>query len=202
MEQRCQFNSDDLILEGLLKPGSSSHGLIVTHPHPLYGGDMANPVVATITQALAAPEDTTLRFNFRGVGNSEGAYADGVGEQRDVLAAVHWLAARGLESIHLAGYSFGSWINARMASDRNISLPLPLSLTLVAPPVAFLDFSDMSSPSSLERIVAGERDEYAPPDQIRRILEHWQSAAPLVVIPRANHFFSGCLEQLAAALRG
>jgi len=100
METKIEFDSDDgIVLEGLLHIGTTGHGVIITHPHPLYGGDMYNNVVETIQNAYQKKGFTTLRFNFRGCGQSTGRYDDGNGEQADLTAAFNYLKAGGTTSI-------------------------------------------------------------------------------------------------------
>jgi alpha/beta superfamily hydrolase len=101
MEEKITFMSDIYQIEGCLWKGSGDEGIVITHPHPLYGGDMHNPVVTTIAQAYQKKGFTVLRFNFRGAGNSQGAYADGRGEQEDVRAALVRLANFGIRHINL-----------------------------------------------------------------------------------------------------
>ena len=136
-EERITISSGDLSLEGLLSRGESDRGVVISHPHPLYGGEMRNQVVGIIQEVLAGKGWTTLRFNFRGVGRSQGEYDEGVGEQEDVRAAVRYLKELGIKEIFLAGYSFGAWVNAQAALD----LPEVAGSILVSPPQAMMDFS-------------------------------------------------------------
>lgn len=115
--EKVFFLSGGHRLEGLYTPGTDEKGVVVTHPHPLYGGDMNNPVVATVANAYRRRGYGTLRFNFRGVGLSKGHHDDGNGEQADVRAAAAWMAEKGMTCLHLAGYSFGAWVNALTGGD-------------------------------------------------------------------------------------
>jgi alpha/beta superfamily hydrolase len=196
MESRITFHSGALQLEGQINPHSRSQGVVVTHPHPLYGGDLSSPVVESIAMAYANKGFTTLRFNFRGVGESEGEYDGGLGEQDDVLAAIELLRASGIRQIHLAGYSFGTWVNARIPA-------LPPEVTaqiMVAPPVALLDFAQVAPQPMLTAIMTGSDDEYAPPELIRKYLPRWNPKASFTVIEDADHFFFGRFRQLEEAL--
>ena len=92
MEEQIIFSWGARTLEGLLEKNSETNGVVITHPHPLYGGNMHNDVVISITKTYQNMGYTTLRFNFRGVGNSQGSYGNGVGEQEDVRAAISNLA--------------------------------------------------------------------------------------------------------------
>ncbi len=114
VQDHVRFSASGVVLEGIFeKPKGEAPfpAVAVCHPHPLYGGDMYNNVVAVICQALAQESIATLRFNFRGVGRSEGSHEEGVGEQADVSAALDFLESReGVDRgrIGLAGYSFGT----------------------------------------------------------------------------------------------
>jgi len=88
MKKTTTFISDRFEIEGRLTEGDQQKAVVITHPHPLYGGDMHNNVVDTVSYAYQKNGYTTLRFNFRGVGGSQGSYSDGIGEQEDVRAAV------------------------------------------------------------------------------------------------------------------
>ena len=175
---------------------SARKGIVITHPHPVYGGDMHNPVVDTIRKVYRKKGYTTLRFNFRGTGQSQGKYNDGHGEQADVRAAVDKLQANGLEEIHLAGYSFGAWVNAcAVTSGLEIH-----RMVMVSPPVAMIDFSDVGSLDSLDLVVTGGRDDIAPVEGIENKMETWSKTARLEVIGLADHFYGGYLNDLAGVL--
>jgi alpha/beta superfamily hydrolase len=107
------FNTDGLTLEGLLHlpPVTPCPGVVVAHPHPQYGGDMHNNVVHALCRAVNSVGAAALRFNFRGVGASEGSFDNGVGEQRDVAGALEYLRALPeiTARIALVGYSFERW---------------------------------------------------------------------------------------------
>jgi len=178
MEKHLSFLSDNLKIEALMEFKSARKGIVITHPHPLYGGDMHNPVVDTIRKAYRKKGYTTLRFNFRGTGQSQGKYDDGHGEQADVRAAVDKLRVDGLEEIHLAGYSFGAWVNARLVSA-GLSIK---QMVMVSPPVAMINFSDVGTLDSLGLVVTGGRDDIAPAEEINKMMETWNKAANLEVI--------------------
>jgi len=197
LEHPITIVSDDFEIEALLDNFPGSRGVVVTHPHPLYGGDMRNGVVAAACRAYAETGFSTLRFNFRGVGKSGGRYGDGVGEQKDVEAAVLLLRDSGIDTVHLCGYSFGAWVNAQAVSE-GLSVD---AMIMVAPPVAFMDFERVFGLASLRFVLVGDRDEIAPLDGIRRMLPSWSPGARLETIPGADHFFSGKLPTLEASLR-
>jgi len=194
--ERIEFNSGGLALEGLYTRGTSTHGVVVTHPHPLYGGNMQNPVVQTIADAYLDAGFGCLQFNFRGVGRSAGQFDNGRGEQDDVAAAVDWLAARGGGDVGLAGYSFGSWVNAHLTPERaTVSHQV-----MVSPPVAFIDFADVQRIPALKFVVTGGRDDIAPPDMVAPLLPRWHPSAKMEIIRDADHFYGGCLGQLKSVI--
>ena len=189
MEEVIYFTSDGLRLAGALARTAGSRGVIISHPHPLYGGNMDNPVVIAIQQAYLHQGFSTLRFNFRGVGACEGRFDNGVGERADVQAALTWAAGLGITDIDLAGYSFGAWVNAGLgASCRR--------MVMVSPPVAFINFGPPTAIERLSLIVTGSRDDIAPPAMIDRCRARWNPAAAFEVIPGADHFYTGFLKTL------
>jgi alpha/beta superfamily hydrolase len=190
--EKIEFNSGDIVLEGLFTGGAAQRGVVVTHPHPLYGGDMYNPVVQTIADAYSLAGYSCLRFNFRGVGLSQGRFDDGRGEQADVIAAVACLADRGPSDICLAGYSFGSWVNAHITPE---AAPVTHQ-AMVSPPVAFIDFADVKKIPGLRFVVTGSRDEIAPPVMVEPMVPVWNADAKLGIIANADHFYGGCYDRL------
>ena len=185
-----------LKIEGLLQTKPGDKGVVITHPHPLYGGSMHNNVVESLVQAYQQAEYTTLRFNFRGVGGSQGEYDNGQGEQEDVNAAVHYLAEQGKNVVDLAGYSFGAWVNALARPEKDTVH----RMVMVSPPVAFLDFGPPQSIPQLKLVVAGSRDEIAPPELIKTILPTWNSSARLKIIEGADHFYGAHTGKLESIL--
>jgi alpha/beta superfamily hydrolase len=195
-ERRGFISSGSLKLEALLDLVGGTAGVVVTHPHPLYGGDMENGVVESIVRAYQSKGYSTLRFNFRGVGMSQGRYEDGRGEQEDVRAAIQFLASHGKTRVDLAGYSFGAWVNA-LATPAH---PLVNGLLLVSPPVAFLDFSAVGFLAPLRLVVAGSDDQFAPPERVHALLPIWNPEAPFKVIAGAGHFYWGYTKELETIL--
>lgn len=176
----------------------AAKGVVVTHPHPLYGGNMDNPVVVQIAQSFYTAGFTTLRFNFRGTGQSSGMFDNGAGEQDDVRAALSVLKDQGITEPFLAGYSFGSWVNARVVADgAGIG-----DHVMVSPPSAFLSFDDVETLPNTGLIVTGEKDEIAPPDDIRALIERWESPAEFAVLKNGDHFYSRTLGLLDEVISG
>ena len=196
MEEKIFFQSQDLQLEGLLGKGTGTHGVVISHPHTLFGGDMNNLVVECIRKVYMSFGYTTLRFNFRGAGKSQGSFDEGKGEQIDILSAVDCLKKYGVEQVDLAGYSFGAWVNA-LAFPKQKDIKRKV---MVAPPVAFIDFKNIGDLSALSLIVSGSLDEYAPPKLIRKMIPIWNPSAHLEVIEGADHFFFGYTGELDSGL--
>ncbi len=184
-------------LEGRLSSNSRKRAVVIAHPHPLYGGDMNNPVVTTIARSFAAAGDTTLRFNFRGTGNSQGQFADGEGEIDDLLAARNYLLAAGAQEITLAGYSFGAWVIVKAVAAGNMKSD---PLILVSPPAAMLPFAKSFKLPGLRLVITGEKDEIAPPQMVQELVESWNPDADFSIIPGSDHFFGGYQENLGAIL--
>ena len=195
MEEKTTYTSDGIEIEGLLRQVSEK-GIIVTHPHPLYGGDMYNPVVETIVETFNDHGFSTLRFNFRGVGGSQGNYDDGIGELRDVYNAFTFLTESGIHNIYIAGYSFGAWVNAHISHE----VANYAEMIMVSPPVAVMDFTFCQKILGLKLVVSGSRDEIAPAEQIKKAVPTWNSDTTVKIIPDADHFYSGYLDDLAATL--
>jgi alpha/beta superfamily hydrolase len=197
MEEKVTFESEGCRLEGYWQTGAKGKGVVITHPHPLYGGTMNNPVVETVQSAYRRHGYATLRFNFRGVGGSQGNYADGMGEQADVRAAIAHVESMNVSAVDLAGYSFGAWVNSAVAAGSPASIK---SMIMISPPVAFIEFENVNVLSCLKLVVTGSRDDIAPENQIRNMLPAWNPDAQFEVIDACDHFYSGHLDKLKAIL--
>ena len=191
------LQSDNLDLEALFTFRSKARASVITHPHPLYGGNMHNPVVTAIARAYENKGWSTLRFNFRGTGISQGSFSEGTGEQRDLQAGITYLADQGFSRIDLAGYSFGAWVMAHWSQS---NADAGHRIYLVAPPVAFMDFSRIKTIPGLQAVFAGSRDPFCPLEQINTELTRWQSGARLRLIQGADHFFSLQIDLLSQKL--
>lgn len=196
MVKKVRFFSENFEIEGLLNKKDEKKGVVVTHPHPLYGGDMYNLVVETLVHVYNIKGYSTLKFNFRGVGGSQGTYDNGHGEQKDVLAALSFLGDMGIGQIDLAGYSFGAWVNAHAVQED----VLVNQLVMVSPPVGFMDFSTIGPMERLKLVVTGSRDDIAPSEVVKQMCSVWNPKARFVVIDGADHFYGGFLNQLEAVL--
>ena len=173
-------------------------GLVICHPHPLYGGDMENPVVMRVAEVASESGLSTLRFNFRGVGRSTGNHAHGQGEQDDLKIAMHALRSRLPEGCPLgvAGYSFGAWIAARVAGS---AVPMA-ALCLIAPPLSMLDFGPFGDADMDILLVSGTRDPYCPQPRLAAFAEQLP-VARIDTVEGADHFFFGKLFPLGEAIR-
>ena len=179
-------------------PDGARAGVVVCHPHPLYGGDMDSGLVLRAVEACAGLQLATLRFNFRGVGASGGAHDGGRGEQDDARAALAELARRlpAGSAVALAGYSFGAAIAAAVAQDTPLG-----GLALIAPPLRVMPLASAPAVRGPVLIVVGADDQYCPPSALEP-LRAALPAATVTVIEGADHFFFGALDALAAAVGG
>jgi alpha/beta superfamily hydrolase len=184
----------------LALPAGAGAGVVVCHPHPLYGGDMDNPLVLTVRDACLRAGVATLRFNFRGTGRSTGRHDNGNGERDDVRAALAALGKRLPVSatIALAGYSFGAAMAAALAAAGE-----PLNgLALIAPPLAFAAERSSAPPANVSGpilVVAGDRDEYCPVSELDDLRARWPEAN-VRVVHGCDHFFGGHSAPLIEAL--
>jgi uncharacterized protein len=189
VEERVTISGPDVNLEGRLAMGNGVSGVIITHPHPLYGGTMDNNVVWTAARAFQARHWSTLRFNFRGVGLSSGEYGDGLAETADVQAALAFLGSRQSGSCHLVGYSFGAAV-AGLALVQGMSAA---GIIMIAPPIAMLDMDYLPRVPRLRLIVVGDRDEFCPLPQLEKMFasQPAERRPEIKVLPGASHFFAG-----------
>jgi len=180
----------------LAVPAGARLGVVVSHPHPLYGGDMDSPVVARIVESCAGRGLATLRFNFRGVGASTGRHDEGRGEQEDVRASLARLQdALGSDGrVALAGYSFGAAVVAAVAATAPVA-----GLALVAPPLRVTDVHLPAGVNGPLLVVVGAEDQYCPAAALET-LRVTLPAATVVVVEGADHFFFGSLTPLGEAV--
>ena len=196
MAKKVVFLSETYEIEGLFIEKDGDKGAVITHPHPLYGGDMYNMVVETIGHAYSIKGYSTLKFNFRGVGNSQGRYDNGIGEQKDVLAALACIADKGIKKIDLVGYSFGAWVNAHAVREDTFLE----NMVMVSPPVGFMDFKLTVELDRLRFVVTGSQDNIAPAEVVKNMLPTWNPEARLEIIDGADHFYGGYLKDMESAL--
>jgi len=192
-------STDGLSLEGRLTAGVSDRGVVLCHPHPLYGGSMLTPVILTVEAAFHAAGFTTLAFNFRGVGGSEGTHSEGRVEVADVAGALAHLRAGhdGLPAFTaVAGYSFGSFVGGQAAAaDPGVGFYLG-----VAPVLARYDYGFLAGLRGRIALIGGTRDEFSDPARLRAFAAALPGPTWVHVLD-ADHFFADALDALAAACR-
>jgi alpha/beta superfamily hydrolase len=178
--------------------GDASFAAVLCHAHPLHGGIMHFKVLFRAAKALQAHGGAVLRFNFRGVGRSEGTHDEGRGEQRDAAAALEEMARRfpGLPLV-LGGFSFGSVMAVRVAcGDARIR-----ALIVMGFPARMVeDIAFLGACARPRLFVQGARDEFADEARIRAIVAPLPEPKALVVVPDSDHFFNGHLDALQAAI--
>jgi alpha/beta superfamily hydrolase len=186
-------------LEAILKEprsGSVSGVALVLHPHPLGGGTMHNKVVFRAAAALNEAGLTTLRINFRGVGQSTGEHDEGQGELEDVRAGLRYLSERfPSQPITLCGFSFG----ARVGLEVGISDQRVRNLISIGTPVDKYDFGFLEACSKPILFVHGDRDEFGSMPRLLALVERIQQhneSVELRLIKDSGHFFEGHLDEL------
>jgi alpha/beta superfamily hydrolase len=183
-------------LEAILKEprAQTARGVaLVLHPHPLGGGTMHNKVVFRAAAALNEAGLTTLRINFRGVGQSSGEHDEGRGELEDVQAGLDYLAAQYPDQeITLCGFSFG----ARVGLEAGIADPRVQRLISIGTPVDKYDFNFLEACRKPILFVHGEQDEYGNVDKLRELIAKIKAPVELRVIKGAGHFFDDQLDEL------
>lgn len=169
---------------------------IVCHPHPLFGGTMHNKVVTTLAKTFQHLGLNTVRFNFRGVGRSEGEFAHGHGELDDLLAVIEWMQQEHPKSdIWLAGFSFGAYVAAKAA----VALPIQ-KLVTVAPPVQHFPMTMLPPIFCKWVLVQGGQDDVVPAEEVLAWAEARNPKPVIIEFPEAGHFFHGVLGELKQRL--
>lgn len=175
---------------------AASRYAVICHPHPLFGGTMDNKVVTTVARALHQAGIPTLRFNFRGVGQSAGIFDQGAGETADADAVACWGAQRWPErALVLAGFSFGGSIALRLAQRR-----VPQHLITVAPAIALFDTWALAAPRCPWLVVVGDADDVVDPRAVIHWVDGLDPKPRLIVLPGVGHFFHGRLQELRDAV--
>lgn len=186
-------------IECMLKrpPGEATAGAaaVICHPHPLFGGTMHNKVVHTAAEAIAAAGLPLLRFNFRGVGRSDGAHDAGKGEQDDLRVVLDHLA--GLypsRPLLVAGYSFGAYVGLRVGCAD----PRVAALIGIGVPVSLVNFAFLQRCAKPLALIQGELDPYGPLGALMTLAALMPDGARVLAVPGAVHNFAGQLDALAA----
>jgi alpha/beta superfamily hydrolase len=190
-------------LEALLNVGapSASRCAVVTHPHPLYGGTMHNKVVFHAMKALNGFGFPVLRFNFRGVGASGGEHDHGRGEIDDVRAALDWLHAEFGLPIVFAGFSFGAATGLRAACpDAHVNELISLGTPISAEGREY-NYDLLRECRKPKLFVSGDHDQFAPVEMLREVVAAAAEPKRLVLVPEADHFFAGHLDEMREAIQ-
>jgi uncharacterized protein len=190
-------STEGVSLEGRLTGEGRDRGVVLCHPHPLYGGSMLTPVILTVEAAFRDAGFTTLAFNFRGVGGSEGTHGEGRTEVADVAGALAHLRAA-LEGeprlVAVAGYSFGSHVGGRAAAaDPGVGFYLG-----VAPVIARYDYGFLAGLDGRIALIAGARDELADPGRLEELAASLPER-PWLRVLQTDHFFADALDELTTA---
>lgn len=180
-------------LEAQLKEplGKPRGAVVLCHPHPLYGGTMDNRVVYRAAKAVVESGFASLRFNFRGVGNSTGQYDQGMGEKEDVAAALDWMGKQYPDSpLGLVGYSFGAWVGLQVACDSQrvqamVGIGLPLNLFS-------LDYLTECNKPAL--FIVGTEDEFCSQENLDKLAQRLPYSSIVKRIAHADHFFTHHIE--------
>lgn len=166
--------------------------VVVCHPHPLHGGTMTNKVAHMLAKSFNAAGAAAIRFNFRGVGKSDGTYAEGIGETDDTLAVIEWARSRWAgASLSLAGFSFGGAVAIRAAAAIE-----PGRLVTVAPAVDRVHVPVDRLPRCPWLVIQGDQDEVVDPNAVRAWIEQLPDPPELALMPGVGHYFHGTLNQL------
>ena len=203
IEAKVSIPSDGILLEGLLsiqEAPSFGGGVICCHPHPQYGGNMHHPVITASLEAAFEEGFSALRFNFRGVGESEGSYDEGIGERRDVKAVADYFYSR-LKGAHplliLVGYSFGAWAGFPIAAEDGRFG----GMVGIAPPLEIYDFGFLKGCKKRKLFIAGDRDSFCPPSRLEGWYQQLEEPKSLTLIPGADHFLFSHIRFLIQPLR-
>ena len=200
------INGPEGRLEGRYTHGAEPDAPIALflHPHPQHGGTMNNRVVYTLYNTFAERGFSCLRFNFRGVGRSQGVFAKGEGELSDAASALDWLQSfnENAKQCWIAGFSFGAWIGMQLLMRR----PEITSFISVAPPANIYDFTFLAPCPSSGLVIHGAEDTIVPPESVSKLVQKINSQKTITVTEKvldgANHFFTNQLDEIADLTNG
>lgn len=179
-------------------PDPGSPVALVLHPHPKHGGTMNNKVAYNLYKSFAVNDFSVLRFNFRGVGKSEGVFDNGVGELTDAAACLDWLQKINPDAstFWISGFSFGAWISLQLLMRR----PELEGFVAVSPPASQYDFSFLSPCPRSGLIVQGDEDSIVEEDSVRKLADKLNSQRDIEIdyriIRGGDHFFRGKIDEL------
>jgi hypothetical protein len=177
---------------------------IILHPHPQFGGTMNHPIVYQLYYAFAHRNFSVLRFNFRGVGRSQGSFDHGQGELADAASALDWAQSINPEARNcwIAGFSFGAWIGMQLLMRR----PEIRGFISIAPPANMYDFTFLAPCPASGIIVQGTGDTVVTPNSVQKLVDKLRTQKHITIhhdeIPRANHFFENELDDLMKSVDG
>jgi len=194
------FNGPDGRLEGRYHQSKRPNAplALLLHPHPQYGGTMNNKVVFTLYQNFARRGVSSLRFNFRGVGRSQGQFDNGQGELSDAASALDWMQSRNpnTNTCWIAGFSFGAWVAMQLMMRR----PEISGFISIAPPASQHDFSFLAPCPASGMIIHGDKDEVVPQSSVDKLAQKLQKQKNIKIdyriIEGSDHFFMDHLESL------
>jgi len=195
------FNGPEGRLEGRYQSVADSNAptAIILHPHPQHGGTMNNKVVYTLYHTFAKLGFSVMRFNFRGVGRSQGSFDRGEGELSDAASALDWLQSHhpNARQCWIAGFSFGAWIGMQLLMRR----PEITGFVSISPPAGMFDFSFLAPCPSSGLVLHGAEDQLIPEPAVRKLVDKLQHQRDIVidyrVIGGADHFFTNQMERLS-----
>ena len=198
------FNGPAGRIEGRYHPGRGTNPPIALFlpPHPRFGGTMNSKVVYNMYSAFVRRGYTALRFNFRGVGRSQGIFDNGAGELSDAAAALDWLQANNPDARNcwIGGFSFGAWIGMQLMMRR----PEISGFISIAPPANLYDFNFLAPCPSSGLLIHGTADEVVSVASVTKLVEKLQAQKAISVqfdqIEGANHFFEGYMEPLTTSV--
>jgi len=193
-EETVHFPSGTLRLEGRFEAQPGDTAVALASAHPLYGSTMDDAVIEALRAAYRARGVSTLRFNYRGIGGSEGTPDADAGPREDLTSALAYLVQRGKRRLDVAGYSFGAWVAFTVAQSKCAAR----RAVLVAPPVDAMRFE--GSCDKVRLVVGAADDHYASARSLERLVPRWSDRARLVVIPDANHYFMLKLDEITSAV--
>ncbi len=200
------MNGPEGRLEGRYYHSKSAQAPIamMLHPHPQHGGTMNNRIVYTMFHAFVRMGFSVLRFNFRGVGRSQGIYADGEGELADATSALDWLQSvnENASQCWVSGFSFGAWIGMQLLMRR----PEINGFISIAPPANMFDFSFLAPCPSSGLILQGAQDDLVPETSVGRLVEKLNAQKGISIDyrldPHAGHYFENQMEQVESHIQG
>ena len=200
------FNGPDGRLEGRYHPSNRPQAplALLLHPHPQHGGTMNNKIIYKLYQTFTKRGFSTLRFNFRGVGRSQGQFDNGQGELSDAASALDWMQTQNpnTRSCWIAGFSFGAWVAMQLMMRR----PEIDGFISIAPPASQHDFSFLAPCPASGMIIHGDKDEVIPQSSVDKLAQKLQKQKNIKIdyriVEGSDHFFIHHLDPLNEQVEG